>query len=109
MVVDSPQDEFLTTLSDLFRLHVLLQELVIAVHFLYVLAKVAQEIIQEVVECLQEVSMILNLILHLISTHSCLDIFVSFVLEELRHFKHMTGLLIPVYIWFNTVQYELHL
>ena len=61
-VMDASEYEFLAALADFLRVHVLLQELVVVLDGVDVLAEVAEQVVQEEVERLQEVAVVLDLL-----------------------------------------------
>ena len=71
--MDAPEDKLLTALPNLLRVHILLQELVIVLDSVDVLAKVTEQIVQEKVEGLQEVAVVLNILDNLSIRHALFD------------------------------------
>ena len=80
-VMDAPEDKLLTALPNLLRVHILLQELVIILNGVDVLAKVTKQIVQEEVEGLQEVSVVLNILDDFTIRHTLFDSTIIAVLQ----------------------------
>ena len=100
----------MTTLPNLLRVHVLLQELVVVLNGVDILAKVTKQIVQEEVEGLQEVAVVLNILDDFSIRHALFDSTIIAVLQKLVYLKHVDRLLIIILLLnlHYTVLNELH-